>query len=97
MATNEINPSHYGAGSKHECIDVMMQQFGRAEVLSFCKLNAFKYIYRMGRKGNPMTDARKAAWYLDRFCKFFADEGEDRKMLSDIVASVNDGRKEGEA
>lgn len=36
----------------------MMQQFGRAEVLSFCKLNAFKYIYRMGRKGNLMTDAK---------------------------------------
>lgn len=97
MAVNEINPSHYGAGSKHECVDVMLQQFGRAEVLSFCKLNAFKYIFRMGRKGNPTTDARKAAWYLDRFCSLFDDEGEDRKMLRGIVESVSDGRKEGVA
>ena len=28
--------------------------------------NAIKYLWRLGHKGDPLTDARKAAWYVSR-------------------------------
>ncbi len=62
----QVNPAHYGVGKGIECIDVMLQQFGADEVKAFCKLNAFKYLFRLGRKGDPRVDARKAQWYLAR-------------------------------
>lgn len=62
-----INPSHYGADGKIECIDVMLQQFGVEEVQSFCKLNAFKYMFRMGHKDEVLQEAKKIQWYIDKF------------------------------
>lgn len=64
MPIDSTNPEHYGVGKEHQCIDVMLQQFGHEEVMSFCKLNAFKYLFRMGRKDAPLQEAKKAAWYL---------------------------------
>lgn len=61
------NPSHYAPKGGIECIDVMVQQFGRKEVEDFCKLNAFKYVFRMEHKGNPRQDAAKARWYLGKY------------------------------
>lgn len=87
-----INPAHYGAGAKHECIDVMMQQFGREKVMAFCQLNAFKYLFRMDHKGQSANDAAKARWYLRRYEKLRNDE----KVASDLMAKA-DSKKGGEA
>lgn len=67
MENDNINPSHYGHGKGVECIDVMMQQFGSDAVADFCKLNAFKYLFRMDHKSNALEDVKKAQWYLDKY------------------------------
>ena len=62
----EINhPTRY-AGEKYECIDVMTDVFGVYAVKSFCKLTAFKYLWREEKKGG-IEDAKKAIWYLEKF------------------------------
>lgn len=63
--TNQVDhPAHYQKGGK-ECIDVMIEDFGKEAVVAFCKLNAFKYRWRAGLKeGNTAdTDEAKAQWY----------------------------------
>lgn len=65
--TDNVNhPQHY-TGSI-ECIDAMLQQFGKEQVKSFCLLNAFKYLFRCNKKHNtPIEDVRKAIWYLNKY------------------------------
>lgn len=56
------HPKHYGGRDDHyEAIKVI-----EAWDLGFCLGNAVKYIARCEKKGNPVEDLRKAAWYLDR-------------------------------
>ena len=62
---NVNHPSHYCTG-KYECIDVMLEVFGKEAVQNFCRLNAFKYLYRSDRK-NGIEDINKALWYLNKF------------------------------
>ena len=44
----------------------MIDTFGKNEVAIFCKLNAFKYMWRAGKKpGSPkQEDLKKAEWYI---------------------------------
>lgn len=61
MVHDEINsPLHY-ADTKIEVIDYI-------EDKRFCYHlgNAVKYISRAGKKGDAITDLRKAIWYLER-------------------------------
>lgn len=62
---NVNHPSHYNQG-KFECIDVMVETFGKEAAKNFCLLNAFKYIWRTGEK-NGAEDVKKAIWYLNKF------------------------------
>ena len=39
------HPAHYCTG-KYECIEVMTEVFGVEAVQAFCRLNAFKYLFR---------------------------------------------------
>lgn len=61
------HPSHYINSDGKECIDVMIDTFGIDAVITFCKLNAFKYMFRAGKKeGSPeKEDLDKAAWYTN--------------------------------
>ena len=59
------HPDRY-AGGRYECIDVMVDVFGVQAVKDFCKLNAFKYLWREEKKGG-IEDAKKAIWYLEKF------------------------------
>lgn len=61
---NVNHPHHYN--NKYECIDVMIDTFGANETKMFCKLNAFKYLYRSEKKGG-IEDIKKAKWYLDKY------------------------------
>ena len=64
---NSVNhPRHYNIGSI-ECIDAMISAFGKDEVISFCKLNAFKYIWRSVHKDDTIEDIKKAIWYLNKY------------------------------
>lgn len=62
LVSDAINPSHYtDRGIEH--IDAMRAAFGDQAVETFCKLNAFKYLWRSERK-NGVEDLQKASWYL---------------------------------
>ena len=61
------NPAYYGAGNGIECIDVMIQQYGEEEVKSFCKCNAFKYLFRCGHKNDPLEEMKKVQWYINKW------------------------------
>ena len=54
------HPAHYTSSpSGVEVITV-------TEHLNFCLGNVVKYVLRADHKGDPITDLRKARWYLDR-------------------------------
>lgn len=61
----EVNHPQRYAGGKYECIDVMTDVFGVDAVRNFCKLNAFKYLWREQNK-NGVEDIKKAVWYLNK-------------------------------
>lgn len=62
---NVNHPAHYET-EKFECIDVMIETQGKEKVKAFCICNAFKYLYRHGRK-NSREDIEKAVWYLNKY------------------------------
>lgn len=66
MSSAVDHPSHYNAGTI-ECIDAMVAAFGKEDTAAFCKLNAFKYIWRCANKGKCIEDVDKAIWYLNKF------------------------------
>lgn len=56
------HPAHYGGETNpYEAIKVI-----EAWELGFNLGNTVKYISRAGKKGQPLTDLQKAAWYLQR-------------------------------
>lgn len=57
-------PEHYKVHGM-ECIEEMALIFGLEAVISFCKLNAWKYRYRAGSKGDAAKDHQKADRYLE--------------------------------
>jgi hypothetical protein len=59
--SDPINPPHYVGAGGLEAIAVI-----EAFELGFHLGNALKYILRAGRKGDRLTDLKKARWYLDR-------------------------------
>ena len=65
------HPSHYTQGNI-ECIDAMKSAFGAAQLAAYCKIAAFKYIWRCEHK-NGTEDVKKAIWYLNKFLEL---EGE---------------------
>ncbi len=60
--SNVLKPDHYST-NKLSCIEAMLEAFGKESVLTFCKLNAFKYIWRAEHK-NKEEDMIKAQTYL---------------------------------
>lgn len=49
-----------------DCFDKMVELYGINEAMSFCKLNAFKYLYRCDRKAGD-DDLSKALMYLEKY------------------------------
>jgi hypothetical protein len=79
--TNAVDhPSHY-AGEKYECIEVMREVFGDEATKNFCLLNAFKYLWRCGKKHQtPDEDIAKAVWYLEKYRSLEGGEKEDGRQ-----------------
>lgn len=83
--TEKVNhPFHYNQGDI-ECIDAMVAAFGVEAVRDFCKINAFKYLWRAGDKeGNSESqDLEKAVWYINK-----------AKELSESIPGVCDNQKD---
>lgn len=66
MSDPVTSPDHYKAGS-YECLDIMRARFGESAYKAFCLMNAFKYLFRAGRKAgvDGDCDAAKAERYLE--------------------------------
>ena len=65
MGNNVDHPKHYNEGNI-ECIDAMVEAFGKKAVQDFCIINAFKYVWRCRHKNNFDEDVEKAVWYLNK-------------------------------
>lgn len=65
MKEDLINhPKHYEDSCSLECIEAMEICFGLRELIQYCKIAAFKYIWRYKSKGGK-EDLEKAKWYLN--------------------------------
>lgn len=67
-------PPHYKHGM--ECIDEMIQLFGREATMNFCLLNAWKYRKRAIHK-NGQEDMDKSDWYIAKYVELKKDGGMD--------------------
>lgn len=66
--TDRVNsPSHYTSG-KVEAIDIIEDAIASAPnpTFGFLQAQVLKYLLRMWLKDNPLEDAKKAQWYLNR-------------------------------
>lgn len=77
---SDINhPSRYSKNG-YECIDVMVAVFGVEATKHFCKLNAFKYIWRESDKGKE-KDIQKAIQYLKWYLELSdSDKSQNNKL-----------------
>ena len=66
------HPSHYNQGGI-ECWDAMEAAYGKEAVKTFCKLNAFKYVWRADNK-NGVEDIDKAINYLNKYKELDSSE-----------------------
>lgn len=66
MSDPVTSPDHYKVGT-YECLDIMRARFGESAYKAFCTMNAFKYLFRQGRKAgvDGGEDAAKAKRYLE--------------------------------
>ena len=81
MQSDAVNhPSHYNQGGI-ECIDAMRSAFGDESVVTFCHLNAFKYLWRAKNKRSFNEDVKKAVWYLQKIEEILNGEGSAAKEL----------------
>ena len=77
------NPPHYKSGGI-EVIDVI-----EAFELNFRLANVIKYVLRAGRKGDALTDLRKAKYYLDReIARREAGADESKKQVNSVEVDV---------
>ena len=70
---DEVNePQHYNYG-KFETIDVIIDTLGKFEAISYCHGNVLKYTMRMWHKDSPITDCKKARWYLNKMIQLLEE------------------------
>lgn len=90
---NVCHPTHYtdGFGCKDmECITI-------ARHLSFNEGNAFKYVWRAGKKeDNQVQDIEKAMWYIKDLVESDARKGASKvaKCLFDMIIPEESSRYE---
>lgn len=75
-ADNVNHPAHYTQGNI-ECIDAMQSAFGAAELAVYCKIAAFKYLWRSEHK-NGVEDIKKALWYTTKYIELMEKKNESK-------------------
>jgi hypothetical protein len=76
--TDPVNsPSHYQYG-KFEVIDILEQAVSKAPdpVKGSLQYQVLKYMLRLWGKDNPLQDAKKSRWYLNRLIERMEAEAE---------------------
>ena len=84
------NPSHYNYG-KFEVIDILEQAVGRApdSIKGSLQYQVLKYMLRIWDKENPLQDAQKSRWYLNRLIDKME---EDVKYEASYANDNNEGQ-----
>ena len=80
MDDNINQPKHYTQHpSGVECINI-------AEHFGFNLGNAFKYLFRQGKKGAPAEDLQKALWYIKRSLEY---EMPDAPLEAHVLENID--------
>ncbi len=67
------HPEHYTAGSI-ETIDYIVDVLGVDGAINYCHGNVVKYTgSRLHNKQNPIQDAKKAVWYLNKMIELLGE------------------------
>ena len=80
------HPKHYEIGH-YECINEMLKDLKKENVLGFCLGNAYKYLWRSAHK-NGWEDLKKAKWYLNKYFEFLNDAKIINKTIYYIQGNV---------
>lgn len=69
MNENVEHPSHYKKEGRKECIEEMIDLFGKEAVANWAICNWYKYEYRAGEKDNNsyIQDKSKAYWCYKKY------------------------------
>ena len=86
------SPAHYNQVSM-ECIDAIVGAYGKEEAKIFCKINAFKYLWRLGHKDEEEQEIGKTKWYLDKYVELSTRPEEDPYCELSQVGSFKLGDK----
>ena len=78
-----INPAHYQSESGVEAIDAIHAALGDEQFKGFLRGNAMKYLFRCERKGSPLENAQKCAWYVKRLIAEYELDEETRRDVND--------------
>jgi hypothetical protein len=84
--TDPVNsPSHYQYG-KFEVIDVLEEAVRLAPdpVKGSLQYQVLKYILRLWGKDNPLQDAKKSGWYLNRLIENMEEDAKYEANYSDL-------------
>lgn len=78
------HPAHYNAPGRKECIEEMIDIWGREQTAIWCEMTAYKYDYRAGTKeGEPdERDMSKRRWYLNKAKELRAEPHENRPVAA---------------
>ncbi len=84
------SPRHYNYG-KFEIIDVLEQAVSRApdSVKGSLQYQVLKYMLRIWDKENPLQDAQKSRWYLNRLIGKMEEES---KYDASYTVDNNEGQ-----
>lgn len=85
------HPPHYNRDGAMECIDEMINVFGKDIVACFCLCNVWKYRYRASDKGHE-EDLSKSDYYMAKYKELITERSVlgfesvmEREELEDIV------------
>lgn len=81
-------PAHYCFGGL-ECFDVMRALFGDRRAADFCRMNAFKYLWRAEHKGTERQDIEKARQYLTMWLDLTAEKQATGPTEEEIADEMN--------
>ena len=90
------HPQHYSMEGRKECIIEMEEEFGVKNVMIFCYLNSYKYLYRLGNKDDAEQDLNKAIWYfeyVDKLAEKWKTEPFDVRMRQQLEKMIKDAKR----
>ena len=88
--SDPVNPTHYRQGEIEaiDAIESMLTDSPNDAYVDFCLASALQYIWRLGRKGDAIEQAKKAKWYIDRALDHIEVEAIDKAALTQALKDI---------